>query len=667
MKLEEKIVTVILVTALIIFSIQYFRKILSTNFNWFKIPTPHELYFLSYDKEAGDYIEFEVFSSCNSICQMKVCEYEKEVSLKRGITSFNLRVEGCDKFNNVVNISCGNAFILFYFNKTHVPKKKKVEFNFIDLERKNGIFELKVNGTYNFSISSYLPIQIFVGGEKIYSPIYFFGRGNKTFEIRERISIPKEGKVEVKILDKRIGTSVELEKHYPIDLFLLLILSFLLSLILFRKFRIDLIQFFLIFFSLIVVLFVLQFQLYNNFGFHRFLLSSIIFGLILLSSKLKKRRRNLKFKKEVKVEAIIFSLIFTFYTLLLKILIGPFDVWWPYYSRNTQNTFLHKTTFFVDELSYLGRNFTYPPAFFEFGAQVTQLIGSRSFYSIQTPLHIFIVFVFSLTSYLIFFNLDKRRKRVIASLCLTSLVFTFLTSVAGTLHTFSFALMNISVIFFLLGDFFKIFSIFTLAIATSTHPISLPMFISFGLLSKKLKKNYLFELMKIAILSVSISLIFYLPIFLRYGLPYEIVPRRWGYFITFGMPGLFFDYQYLLPLALVGIIIGLGRKKILQSLFLLILIFANIYLSYRINVIFSIVLSFLLVEFLDKYLENSIIFSLVLFPLLLNFIISAIIYSGVKDWCVWGSINEMCTSAMKFLDSIFQQKKVLLLILNMLI
>jgi hypothetical protein len=242
-----------------------------------------------------------------------------------------------------------------------------------------------------------------------------------------------------------------------------------------------------------------------------------------------------------------------------------------------------------------------------------------------------------------------RRERLLASLMLTLYTFYFITNVSVTLHALSFGMLNSSVILFRRrGALESALGVAALTMAFSIHPVSLFAFPVYayatGGLSIDVRKSALF-----GVGAVLFSLPLYLPIFLRSGLPNEIVPTQWGYFHTFGVQGLYFDMLFLFPLSILAIAYGFKRREKLNAAILLGLFIAASYVSYRANILLAVFLAGFFPRLFRKDIKDGALYALILLTLLLNAAFLPVIYSGVTDWCSWGSTNRMCESPMLFI------------------
>lgn len=348
-------------------------------------------------------------------------------------------------------------------------------------------------------------------------------------------------------------------------------------------------------------------------------------------------------------EAIIFTLAFFLVMLSLKVVIGETDSWGPYYYRHAEKTYETGTTFYQDELSYLGRDFTYPPAYFMLAAQATRLFLAPSAEAVRVPLHL-LVMAFSLfTTYLLFEKMEKR-SRILAALIMTVYTFYFITNITITLHVLSFGMLNCAVILFRREKRVHFaLGAMALAIAFSAHPLSIFAFPVYayatGGFSLDIRKAFLF-----GAAAVLLSLPIYLPIFLKSGLPNEIVPTEWGYAHSFGFDGLYFDMIFLLPMALLAIVFGFMRKRFVDSALLLVLFLATAYVSFRVNLLLGVFLACFFPRVFEKESRDGATYALFMLAVLLNLAVLPLVYYGVTDWCSWGAANRMCISPMEYIE-----------------
>ncbi|MFH1470311.1 MAG: hypothetical protein ABIF01_01035, partial [Candidatus Micrarchaeota archaeon] len=168
--------------------------------------------------------------------------------------------------------------------------------------------------------------------------------------------------------------------------------------------------------------------------------------------------------------------------------------------------------------------------------------------------------------------------------------------------------------------------------------------------SRKFRFNWKETLVPPA-LAVVISLVFYLPIFLKSGLPYEIVPDRWGYFFTYGLNGMHFEFLLILPLIPLGVAAILKKGFRVPALAVAFFALVNALLFYRVNVILTVLFAGLFPLAFEKELRDKKNLVLVSLFLSANILITPFIHSGTTDWCTWGVANDMCVSPMEYLGA----------------
>ena len=347
-------------------------------------------------------------------------------------------------------------------------------------------------------------------------------------------------------------------------------------------------------------------------------------------------------------EALAFALAFVLLMLSLKVFIGETDIWGPYYYRHAEKTYAIGSTLYYDDLSYLGRDFTYPPAYFMFAAQVSSLAQAPSSDAMRFPTHMLVMLFSIFTTYLLFENFEWRG-RLLASLMLVAYTFYFITNTSITLHALSFGLLNSSVILFRRKDGGAgVLGTAALGLSFATHPLSLLAFPLYayatGGFSLDLKKALVF-----GIGAIVLSLPLYLPLFLKSGLPNEIVPPQWGYIHSFGMEGMYLDMLFLLPMMLLAIVFGLAHKDFLNPLILLAFFLATAFVSFRANIFLGVFLAGFFPKVFEQELKDKRFLSLSLLAVFLNIAIVPLIYSGITDWCSWGAANDMCIAPMQYI------------------
>lgn len=357
----------------------------------------------------------------------------------------------------------------------------------------------------------------------------------------------------------------------------------------------------------------------------------------------------------VQKEAVIFAVVFTAIIAALILHFGPVDWWGAYYYRNVQTTLEEGSTLYYDKLSYLGRNFTYPPVFFQIASEVSLLLGQYNYESIRLPFHLLVVFIYAVSLYMLFRKFKRWQERVAGAAIFATQAFVLIFSSTVTLHVLAYSFMNISLLLMEKKEnVLKILSAVFLSFAISAHPTVLLLFpvyvYAMGLFKIDLKR---IKDAAVLLLSASVlSLIFYLPIFMRNGLPYETAPNLWGYFVSYGFIGLVYDLQFLIPIALVTAMFGVVKKPLqLAALLLVLAVLANALVAYRVNLIVAIMLSFLFPLTFGEQLKDSYVFSVFFLFILANLFFIPVLFSGTTTWCEWVYANDMCVKPMQFIDT----------------
>jgi len=357
---------------------------------------------------------------------------------------------------------------------------------------------------------------------------------------------------------------------------------------------------------------------------------------------------------EVEREAIIFGIIFTLVIAVLILRFGPVDWWGAYYYRNVQNALEQGNTLFYDDLSYLGRNFTYPPVFFQIASEISLLLGATNYESIRLPFHLFVVFVYAVSIYLLFRNFKTWQQRVAGASLFATHAFVMIFSATVTLHVVAYTFMNISLLLLEKREsVLKILSVVFLSVALSAHPTSIVLFPVYVYAIGRFKIDWdRFKNAAITLATASfLSLIFYLPLFIINGLPYETASNLWGYFLSYGFVGVLYDMQFLLPLVLITSLFAVIRKPFqLAALLLVLAVLVNAFIAFRVNLIVTIMLSFLFPMVFGEKLKDALVLSVFFVFILANMLLIPVLFSGTTRWCRWVYANDMCTKPMQFID-----------------
>ncbi|MEM2962954.1 MAG: hypothetical protein QXN01_00450 [Candidatus Anstonellales archaeon] len=363
-------------------------------------------------------------------------------------------------------------------------------------------------------------------------------------------------------------------------------------------------------------------------------------------------------------EVLWFVLVGLGLVVLSNIFIGSLDLWGPYYYRHVQAVMDKGGVFYSDLLSYLGRPFTYPPAYFQFAAGLTSAFFISDFETVRLFEHLLIASLYFASLYMLFFKYLKRA-RVLGALITISEVFVLVTASNVTLHIFAYTLMHIAAI--LSTGRGRIFLFILLGISVAAHPSSIVLFPFYALVANQfeLKKRFVLKLIACIFGGLLVCLPFYSIIFYKYGLPYEIAPYEWGYLLTWGFGGMVNDFGPLLFLGLSGAFLvllarlgfierrfdGVGLPKLIVPAILIFVFFIlGIFVSFRANMLFGVMSAALVSSIFERSLSDKKLFYLLCLFCVFNFILFFLVQSGPHAWCYWGVANDNCLLPMKYLE-----------------
>lgn len=630
----------LLLSLLIIFALSFLLHVNSIsviNLNMFSVPETNEIYLANLNSTG-----FALFSSFS--CECLLCNGTVAVRAGKNHLSYG---ECGDEVGDEVFLTCssGGEDLILRFRRGGDPPLLDNVGLVSKIENKTLFTELSGHASRGGAAK----IEYRIDGEAARSIISEFNEG--AFKKKEHFSIgPGKHTVEVALNNAPLAKK-EIAAGYPkFPIWLLLIL--ISSIILVCGARVDgVVKNGLLLFGIVSFLFALQFQLQSlGVGEHALPVASALLALVVwIKKKPKSPLRRLKVKKE-DISSIAFGMGVVLIVLMLWTATKGTDGWAPYYRRHAEEVNKRGTVFYDDELSYLGRGFTYPVAYFEFAASLTKLLMAWSFEDIFFWQHFLIVFLFGLSIYAM---LEKYRGngRFLAALIIISETFLITTATNVTLHIFAYTLLNISALFlstwFLSGVF--------LATAFSAHPSALFLFPFYVLVAGQfsIRKETIKNTILACALGVLLSLPFYVPIFLSHGIPYEIVPERWGYLLTFGTDSILFDFHTMVPLLVLVVAAGLVKEKTRMPAVLLLVAAASvIFVSYRANMIAAVLLGGLTPIVFGKWLNKKKVFlALCLFPLASLLFFFPLFYSGPREWCLFGVLNEKCTLPMRYVST----------------
>lgn len=632
--------------------------------------------------KSGDSICFSYITSCSKLKLFVNEKFLKEIeSNEFGIIDacIFLKEYGSYKIESICNYSS----VYFYVNISdysceNYPEKLKI----IDIIIRNNTRQYEENNlkivVKNLGCKGRAGIlKIFVNNDLVdESRIYLIQ--NETKEIEKNIRFLDFGtnRIEILFSDDIYEKEIYVEKRnlsiFPI-LFVLLVFYFM---VLFRRCdKFLALKIFLCFFvSSIVyigyILDMLNIYLFTT-EFSILLFSSLVLLLSLLKNTLIKKidRKIVNKSENIKLFIISFAIII-FLTSLTKFVSKTQNTYWNvFYERQVRETFYNGFVPKFDDLSYLGREMSYPSGYFILKSSIIWLFNIN--YSYFSDIALEVLFNVMLIFSLIYLTRNLKVKyslisRLIFILSFCSFVFIFTLLSAHLLHVPSISLLFYSLAILLERGVSKnkrTFLIsFILFSASLIHPYSLVLYLVF----------YIFL---IIVGEAEFNLRFLIPIFIAslpfFGKSYSsenvALAYLWGWFLNGGIVGTIREFSFLLPAVLMIIISDVSqffmkrkvngeRKRRLIIEFLIISsIAAYAFISFRINIIAFFLMSFVLMDFLNEIKKNSksfikkFTFYLVLILVFANFSYS--IYDITYGNNLGGYIDEPTITAIENLGS----------------
>ncbi len=646
------------------------------NVNFFRIDKPDEIYLAERGAESF-VLEFNFAGVC------EVCGEKREL----GVGENKLGYGNC---GDRVDIFCGKKNVSLDFA---VPKMAGVEgagvCAAVDGKEVNITLSGKAKdaGGETGAVGRDLQVEYFIDGkleravfEKNVSGVFLFsekfGAGGGVHEYRVEVNGEGAG-----------SGGFEIEKRIPVYWVILLVCALLISDLIGKNW----VEKFFAVFCMSSIFFVFHLQFISLFGAWFFMpVFAASMAALLVSGKI---RLHFELPKVDARALVLFAGFGLALVMFSNFFIGSLDLWGPYYYRHAQNVFEKGTVFYQDDLSYLGRGFTYPPAYFEFAAGVGKVLFADSFEGVRLLQHFFVAFSYFASVYLLFFRYPGKQ-RLLASLLLISEIFIITTASNVTLHIFAYALMNIAVVLFFEENHW-IFGLFALGTGIAAHPSAAFVFPVYVLAANRFEFDFWMVARGAVFLGTAcgIALLFYVPAFYQYGLPNEIVPNKWGYLLTWGFGGVVNDFgapmvvgmacaiavilvwlqgNIKMPGRIAGFVSRLRGfwvvfvselrgflqfEKKSSGLFfaacLLVLLFLiNVYVSFRANILFGIVMAGIVPMALGKFLKKDFVFAaLCAFALFNLLVLFPLFQAGPKEWCAWGVANENCIAPMRFISA----------------
>jgi len=240
----------------------YVEMFSRTNFNWFAIPKPLEIYLQSYDTSASQQVSFVVHSSEVSQCIINYCGLSKTVILNKGDNPFQEPVQDCAE-NFLVAVECGQSRLSFRCSRDGSSEGKEEYGINLTASPSAGFVETAMLAHAQTRSSGYRAIRILLDGQEVMQPSYFFPQGDSTRQIMERINAgPGEHTISAFFEGSSSESTVTVAApSYPYAMLATLVLLLVLAILLSSSMKLDFCISLLLFFMLLSSSLVFQFHL----------------------------------------------------------------------------------------------------------------------------------------------------------------------------------------------------------------------------------------------------------------------------------------------------------------------------------------------------------------------------------------------------------------------
>lgn len=604
----------------------------------FRKPAPYELYLTSYDTEApaDGRLNFSYSARLPAGVACSFCGMEAP-AFGSGETLVSTPARNCP---GAVNLTCGPLSVGFSYSALPAARPTRARLDSLEVRPDGRDLVLTLRG--EAYTAGRQPLRLSLDGREVASPLHAL---DGPFTLEERVrAAPGRHSVEASLLGSRARAEASLERPFPWSSLAALALSIVLALSLARDRGGRLVL--LLAGALAALAF--EFQLAA-------LGAPLLFSLLLAAGlwRLRGARAGFSIDPRLAREAALFALAWAAFIVLVNTALGSVDLWGPYYYRHAEETLARGTPIYFDALSYLGRPATYPPAFFDFSAALAGLAGAPSFEAARLPIHWLLVFAWAFGTYLLFSRLAWPR-RALASLSFFAAWTPLMMSTVHTLHVYAYALLALGIALLELAPGrLRWAGVPALAAGFAAHPtvlFFLPVYWwaarGFAFDLAWLKRAFL-----VGAASAALSLVFYAPIFLASGLPYEIVPGQWGYLLTYGLDGVRFDLQLLLPLMALAALVGLrGARLRWPSLAVLAFLFLDVFVTFRVNLLLVTVGAALLpLALVRGNAGNRLLYLVLAVAALGSLALGLVAHTGTRDYCQWGLANDACLAPVRYL------------------
>jgi hypothetical protein len=608
----------------------------------------------SFQKEASEEACFELLIIPENLKQaeqeLRIYLDSKEVLRKNVMISKKQKEMFCFDLSNVdygrhfVEIFLGNRKLFYRFEKVKHVETSTPEIEIIGAQ--NNVLHFKVK---NFPQSIYAPIEIWVN-DKFEHAVY---ASTQKQEFRERIALEKcRNKVTIKALGSE--STIEIANEAYKSNWVLGILVLLLGIVVFAffvfpreepfaRFALSIAGMLTLFVFIGLILgFLKRFALFE-------LLACYGSALILIAYTFRKRfalaEQKLSFntlQKELSIEAILVVVFFVYLAIFYGMFIPSHKTYFNiFYERGTAQLLENAGLPAIDELSYLGRRFTFIPGYFYLEGSIGLLTGLER-------LHLFALTICFASVFFLFAAIALAKGLKLTNsymlfpvfLAMSTFIFSALTLTPR--HCIALSFLMVALLLSLKRRFaltsLALFAALLIQIPNAVFFLAIaPLILMVSKQETSIRKAIIRTVKPLAIACLLFS-ITYLALFWHAGLPYQIVPHRWGYLISLGPmlvladPGiLFFLFGFFVALEIFFILKGkaqLTEEKKLLFIASVLALSIEAFVSTRFVLVSAFLIALFICYFIESYSKKfSELFTIMLAFVLLLGIYLAIIFS----------------------------------------
>ncbi|MCD6247036.1 MAG: hypothetical protein J7J87_01200 [Candidatus Diapherotrites archaeon] len=584
----------------------------------------------SFDKKANEKACFTLLigieNSDGKTLELRAYLDSKEVIREELFAEQNTKKKYCLDLSTLsygkhnLQIFLGNRKLFYSFEKVAQVEEKKPKIEILEIEGRTIRFEVK-----DFPESKYEPVEIWVNN-KFDHAVY---PENKEQEFNEKLSL-ENGKNEIVI--KAFGVEQKVETYYNETRGNILgLLAIMLGLIVFFFFVFSEHAFYerfaLSLASLLALFAVLGFLLglFKAFAFNELALlygASILTIALIFRKRFKLNEKRIELRKainEVKIEHLLVITFFVAVTVLYGLFIPNHETYFNiFYERGTEQIIANKGIPEKDALSYLGRTFTFVPGYFYIEGALSLLTGLTKMQLFALTCTIATLFFLS-ASIALAKSLRLKSSTLFFPIFLSMSTFVFSTLTLTPRHCIALAFMLVALMLALSKKRTKA----TVMLAI-TYFVQIPTALFFAILfpilykvrNEKTSASVIVkESLLLLVSSIFLFSFLYLPIFLRAGFPYQILPQRWGYLISFG-PGLVFAdpgilfFLFLFFAVLEPFFFAKGAAKITPQKTILFyssiaILILQAFVSSRLSVVSAVLLALFICYALESHKEKG--------------------------------------------------------------